>query len=174
MAGRLEGGDAEAVKEAAELLRKAATRMGALERSLGEVGQALIAVHQISGQMLPHLGVGAAAEGSSASAAPALLGASEEGTKSYLMKKGDADVQQAYQALSQQRPTNNSSTSGVLSTAATTKEEMDQARRARLERLEAQQAEKMKQQVDAKAKSKARDSLFERPLAGAQKVMGKH
>merc|ERR1712048_1540618 len=83
--------------------------------------------------------------------------AQEEETKSFLVKKGDEELQEAFRAANEKRPTHVSggSSGGALASSAKTKDEMDQARMARLERLEAQQSEKKKEMDDATKKSKA-------------------
>jgi len=154
----LDNRNEEAVPEPAQiskLLRQAAVRLGTLEKTVAELGQTMQAVHALTGRSLDGLGVDKA-DGS------APLMEEEFATKSYLHKKGDEELQEQHRAAAQVRPVQVSggSTGGSLDAPAKTKEEMDQARRARLERLEAQQAERRKQLEDADKRSKAREALF--------------
>jgi len=102
--------------------------------------------------------------------------AKEEEPRSFLMKRGDVEMQEAHQHAQQNKPTSGSITgSGVLSQSSghMTKEEMDRARRAHAEKLERDQAERAKERQEAEAKSRSREALFNTPFAGANKPMGK-
>jgi len=171
MASRVESGDAEQrpdPAQLAQLLRRAAARVASLEKAVGNLGQTLQTVHALSGRVLDGCG-GAQAQVPESAEPP------EEAPKSYLIKKGDEDVQEQYRALQQARPsqTGGSVGGGALATSAKSKDEMDQARMARLERLEAQQAERKKQLEGADKKSKAHDAMFNTGLVNAPKVLGR-
>lgn len=101
--------------------------------------------------------------------------AKEEEPRSFLMKRGDVEMQEAHQQAQQQKPAAERSVSGsgVASSVHMTKEEMDKARRARAEKLERDQAEKARERQEAEAKSRSREALFNSPFAGATKPMGK-
>merc|ERR1719188_829511 len=115
---------------------------------------------------------GNASEQSSPDAHP---GSQQESSRSFLIKKGDADVQEMHRAASSQRPSAGVSNSGgTLSSSALSKEEMMKARSARLAMLEAQQAEKKREIEEAEERGKARDSMFNRPFAGSAKPLGKY
>merc|ERR1712157_534933 len=109
-------------------------------------------------------GIGAAALGPSGVPAPAAARPKEEEPRSFMIKKGDADVQERHQRAQSgmlQRSVSgesNASWGGSTSTAAApmSREDMEKARKARLEKLEAQQAEKKKQIQDAEEKQKSR------------------
>mmetsp|Transcript_6698 Transcript_6698/g.18370 ORF Transcript_6698/g.18370 Transcript_6698/m.18370 type:complete len:458 (-) Transcript_6698:267-1640(-) len=177
-AQRLESGDADAhPAELASLLRRTAARLQVFEVAVGEAGHALQMVNMLSAHTLRSMSdilqglPPGHAQGSSGR---------EESTKSYLIKKGDADIQEAHRQAALQRPSPQGSRAsgnggGMLSSSSTpmTKEEMDRARQARLEKLEAQQAEKKKEQEEAAARSKAKEAMFEKPFAGATKQLGK-
>jgi len=102
--------------------------------------------------------------------------AKEEEPRSFLMKRGDVDMQEAHQQAQQQKPAAERSVSGsgVASSVHMTKEEMDKARRARAEKLERDQAKKARERQEAEAKSRSREALFNSPFAGAAKPMGKY
>mmetsp|Transcript_29287 Transcript_29287/g.66142 ORF Transcript_29287/g.66142 Transcript_29287/m.66142 type:complete len:278 (+) Transcript_29287:77-910(+) len=169
MAGRLEAGGADAEAAAtpaqmAQLFRQAASRMAALEKTAGELKQVLTTVNSLTGRAL----VGGNVR---SDFTDEIVVQGEDSGKSYLIKKGDEEMQEAHRAAAQMRPSCTSG-SGSLSVEAKTKEEMDQARQARLERLEAQQASKKKEQEDNAAKSRAREAMFERQFVGAAKPLG--
>merc|ERR1712038_1811986 len=106
---------------------------------MGEFAQTLSAVNALTSRALEGAGVSDVADSS---------GQAQEVTRSYLVKRGDEDVQDQYRATSQVRPSHGtgiSTTGGALTASAKTKDEMDQARRARLEKLEAEQAQRKKQ-----------------------------
>jgi len=67
-----------------------------------------------------------------------------------------------------------SSNGGALSPASAplTKDEMDKARRARLEMLEAQQAEKKREMEEGVSKSRAREAMFNPIQPGPSKRLG--
>mmetsp|Transcript_15433 Transcript_15433/g.42431 ORF Transcript_15433/g.42431 Transcript_15433/m.42431 type:complete len:301 (-) Transcript_15433:67-969(-) len=161
-AGRLDTGDANRYAEVGQLLRGAAVRIGSLERVVEELRQTVQAVHSMLGRTVQRFG---------GPEQPLQL-QGEDGPKSFLVKKGDEDVQEAHRSAAQVRPTVVSSSAEPLSAEAKTKEEMNQARRARLERLEAQQNERKKQLEDSAAKSRAHDAMFEQRV-GAAKPLGR-
>jgi len=168
----LESGSDAHPAEIVQALRSIATRVEGLEGALGESSQALMLMNHLSARALQGLG-------GTPNVTPSGSGAREEEApaRSFLMKRGDADIHEAHQKALQQRPrtTSSSSVSGSLSTAAAplTRAEMEKARQARLERLEAQQASKKRELVEAEEKSKARDALLQRSLCGAAKPMGR-
>eukprot|EP00441_Pelagodinium_beii_P044219 CAMPEP_0197627324 /NCGR_PEP_ID=MMETSP1338-20131121/5969_1 /TAXON_ID=43686 ORGANISM="Pelagodinium beii, Strain RCC1491" /NCGR_SAMPLE_ID=MMETSP1338 /ASSEMBLY_ACC=CAM_ASM_000754 /LENGTH=279 /DNA_ID=CAMNT_0043198015 /DNA_START=27 /DNA_END=862 /DNA_ORIENTATION=+ len=119
----LESGSDAHPAELIQALHSIATRVEGLEASLGESTQALMLMNHLSARALQGL-----------SGMPGVSQKSEEEApgRSFLMKKGDADIHEAHQKALQQRPRTPSSgtaTSGTLSTGATpmTKEEMDKA-----------------------------------------------
>jgi len=138
----------------APLLRQAAARMKALETQVGEFGHSIQQLHSLSGRTLAVLGTlgvnpdGAAGEMSTVFA--------EEPSQSYMQKKASQETQEIHQATEQRRPAAVlEGVTATLSTTEKTKEEMELARKARLDRLEAQQAEKKKQHDAAAMKSEA-------------------
>lgn len=170
------GGEAPPHSKIAESLRGGASRMLRLERRVQEFGQALLMVNQLSAASLR--GGGFSESG----------GDHQESERSYLHKKGDADLQEAHRAAAVVHRQNSGGTvgggsqtsggvvgGGSLNSASKpmTKEEMDKARRERLDRLEAQQAKKKQELAAADEKTKSREALFNRPLVGPQKSLGK-
>uniref|UniRef100_A0A7S2HUY5 Uncharacterized protein n=1 Tax=Zooxanthella nutricula TaxID=1333877 RepID=A0A7S2HUY5_9DINO len=155
----------------AAAMHVAAERMEKLESVIQEFGQALQMVNLISGSTLRDAVGGRGGVEQSPDAHPA----SRESTRSFLLKKGDAETQELHKAASALRPSGNCGGTGSLSSSAKplTKEEMDKARNARLAKLEEQQAQKQKEMEDAEERGKARDSLFNRPLTGPAKQLGR-
>lgn len=151
-------------------IRRAATRMGKLERSIGEIGHALRSVATLSSQTLAATGLLAG------DVEPSQLpdvSAEADSARSFMVKQASEDVAEAHRAAQQLRPgTGVGHEGGVLSTEAKSKEEMEAARKARLARLESQQADKAKEIGQAEAKNKAREALFNRPNVGAAKPLG--
>merc|ERR1719491_2048720 len=96
-------------------------------------------------------------------------------TQSYMLKKADADVAEAHERAKEARPSTVGSTNagGALSGEAKTREEMDAARRERIERLEKQQADKSNQMAQAAEKNRAREALFEKPFMASAKTLGR-
>jgi len=169
MARQLESTETETVNptELAQLLRGAATRMEALESAASDFAQALQMVNIISGTAMR-----GADNQNQSTAQP------EEGTRSFLIKKGDADLQDAHKNASAfQRQLSGVSTcsGGSLSSSATpmTRQEMDVARQARLARLEAQQAEKKRQLDEAEARERSKEALLKKTFVGPAKPLGK-
>jgi len=169
MARQLESAETEQVNppELAQLLRGAATRMEVLESTASDFARALQMVNIISGTAMR-----------GADNQNQLPASREEGTRSFLIKKGDADVHDAHKsAATFQRQLSGASTcsGGSLSSSATpmTRQEMDAARQARLARLEAQQAEKKRQLDEAEARERAKEALLKKPFVGPAKPLGK-
>lgn len=166
MAQRLESEMDAPPEQLPQLLRRAAARIGTLEKTIGEFTQTLRAAHTLTGQALQSIELGIPCD------AGQLFTSYEhvmdgDASKSYLIKRGDEDLQEAHRATVQPRPVSSSGAAGgALSAQARTKEEMDQARLARLERLEAQQADKAREREEAATKARARDKLFEKPFVG--------
>jgi len=169
MAQQLESTETESVNpsELAQLFRGAATRMEALETAASDFARALQMVNIISATAMR------GADNENQSSAPR-----EEGTRSFLIKKGDTDLHDAHKsAATFQRQLSGASTcsGGSLSSSATpmTRQEMDVARQARVARLEAQQAEKKRQLDEAEARERSRESLLKKPFVGPAKPLGK-
>merc|ERR1712014_33443 len=104
--------------------------MGTLEKAIGELGQTLRTVSTLSAQTLAMTGQLGGDGGEPINVAAEGL-AESDSTKSYMIKKGDEDVQEAHRAATSVRPsmTTGVSGSGALSAEAKSKDEMDQARR---------------------------------------------
>ncbi|CAE7910264.1 Wdr35 [Symbiodinium sp. KB8] len=100
----------------------------------------------------------------------------EEENKSFLMKKGDAELSEIHRQAQLPRTEAGSVTgSGVLSSGHMTKEEMDRARRAHAEQLQSEHGKKQRELQEAEQKARSRDALFERgPFTGPAKMIGKH
>lgn len=124
-------------------LKTIAARVELLEGNFAEASQALMLLNHLSARALQGLGAGggglAGLTGGNGSAQE------EEAPRSFLVKKGDSDLQE----LHRQPPMLKRGTSGggVLSSASTptSKEDMEKARKARLDMLEAQQASKKRE-----------------------------
>lgn len=182
LADRVESGAVElSPAKVAEALRGAATRMMVLEGAVNELGQALKMVHIVTAQTLQnHI---AEASGSSGliRQQSGEQQQSSESPKSYLVKRGDADIQEEYkrrEAAAMNRQTSGGGGTcggGALNAGQSpmSKEEMQKGREARLAALEKQAAEKKRQQEEADEKAKSREAMFNRPFAGAQKTLGK-
>merc|ERR1712113_1265079 len=88
----------------------------------------------------------------------------ESGQSSFMVKKADKDLQEVHEkakarpAVSGSGITGGGSVGGTA--AAKTKDEIDAARKARLDRLEAAQNLKRKENEEAERKKKAQDALF--------------
>eukprot|EP00931_Biecheleriopsis_adriatica_P074910 TRINITY_DN48888_c0_g1_i1.p1 TRINITY_DN48888_c0_g1~~TRINITY_DN48888_c0_g1_i1.p1 ORF type:complete len:383 (+),score=105.75 TRINITY_DN48888_c0_g1_i1:58-1206(+) len=160
--------------ELQEALRRTASRVEALERALGESHQALLLLNHLSARALQ--GLGNAGEGGLPAGSLLPSPEREEAPKSFMIKKGDCELQEAHRLAAQAKATKTpqGGYGGTLSSSASpmTKEEMDKARQARLERLEAQQARLKQEQDEAAARSRAKESLFN-TLAGPAKQLGK-
>jgi outer membrane biosynthesis protein TonB len=182
LARRLETGQGDAHPgEVVAALRRAAARVEALEGNLSEFGRALQLTHMLSGQVLQGFG-GLSGDASQARSPVGGGGREEEAPKSFLVKKGDAELQEQHRLAAAMRPSGltrqtsgGSSNGGALSTASTpmTKDEMDKARKARLEMLEAQQAEKKREMEEGESKSRAREAMFNPIQPGPSKPLGK-
>lgn len=162
--------------QVAKLLRQAAARIGALEKHREDLGQTLRAVNSLTGRSLAAAGLLSTDDMPTTQIVDA-SGDGEPRGQSYMIKKGDEDVQEAHRAAAQMRPTTTSGGTtgggGALSGQAKTREEMEQARRERLARLEQAQADKKREQDEAAAKTRARDALFQQPFASSAKPLGK-
>jgi hypothetical protein len=157
------GGPAPSPAKLAELMRESASRMLILEGAIKEFGQALQMVNVISATSLRG-GMGNLSSELGAESSP--KSPSEEGGRSFLLKKGDADLQELHQKAASASPmirtTSGTTGGGTLSSTPMSKEDMDKARQARLAKLEALQSEKQKEKDDADEKSRARDAMFSR------------
>lgn len=184
----LETGDMSPA-EAAKLIRRSAMFIEESKLALGEMGQALQMVNFVSARTLRNIGVAAQDAGAAGAgqAVPSQPAEREESTRSFLLKKGDADVQEMHRRANEPRlERSTSGGSGTCNWGGTasgsagsaerpkTREEMDKAREDRLKRLEAQQEEKKKEMAGAEEKSKSRDALFNRPFVGPTKQIGEH
>lgn len=167
--------------ELAAVLRRTAGRVKALEGGLGEMGHMMEMLHMLSGRALQAFGGND--DGSGVPRAQGAQQREEEAPRSFLVKKGDADIHEQHRLAASQRPSHlvrqtsgGSSASGCTlasGAAPMSKEEMDKARRARLERLEAQQAEKKKEQEEADLKAKSREAMYNSFSVGPAKPLGK-
>jgi len=182
LAQRFEAGLGDAHPgEVAAALRRAAARVEVLETNLTEFGRGLQLTHMLSGQLLQGFS-GLSRDASQARSPVGDGGHEEEAPRSFLVKKGDSELHEQYRLAATVRPSGlvrqtsgGSSNSGALSTASTpmTKEEMDRARRARLEMLEGQQAEKRRKLDEGVSKSRAREAMFNPMQPGPSKPLGK-
>jgi len=174
--------DRPSLADIAKALRQAATKIGALEKQIGDMGQTLQQVHMLTGSSLqgysdPSRMV--SLEVASRHAQPLMAAdLDQEESQSFLVKKGDADVKEAHEkavAQATAKPTiiTGGGTTGGGSDGAPvkSKEEMDAARRARLERLEATQNAKSQEIMEAEKKKKAHDALFNQ--VGPNKPLGR-
>lgn len=162
------GGPSPPPAKLAEIIKESASRMLILEGAVKDFSQALQMVNVISATGLR----GAMNElGMDTSPKPQ----AEEG-RSFLIKKGDADLHELHQKAStpMARTTSGTTGGGALSSTPLTKEEMDKARQARLAKLEAMQSEKQKEKDEADEKSRARDAMFSRRADLPSKPLGKH
>eukprot|EP00930_Biecheleria_cincta_P068370 TRINITY_DN5575_c0_g1_i2.p1 TRINITY_DN5575_c0_g1~~TRINITY_DN5575_c0_g1_i2.p1 ORF type:complete len:426 (+),score=134.59 TRINITY_DN5575_c0_g1_i2:56-1333(+) len=152
-------------------LRSVAARVESLEGNFAEASQALMLLNHLSARALQGLGAGGG--GGLAGLVGSNGSAQEEAPRSFLVKKGDSDLQE----LHRQPPVLKRGTSGggTLSSASTpmSKEDMDKARKARLDKLEEQQASKKRELEEAEERSKSREAMFNRHFVGAAKPMGK-
>lgn len=182
LAERIDAGLADAHPgELAAVLRRVAGKVKALEGGLGEMGHMMEMMHMLSGRALQAFG--GSDEGGGVPRAQGGQQTKEEVPRSFMVKKGDADIHEQHRLAASQRPSHlvrqtsgGSPASGcTLSSGSTpmSKEEMDKARRARLERLEAQQAEKKKEQEEADLKAKSRDAMLNSFRVGPAKPLGK-
>jgi len=162
----------------AQAVRDCATRMHRLEETVAHLGRGLQLVHAISGGA-----IGASPGGPEMPSPDAHPAFRDDTTRSFMVKKGDAEVQEMHRLANQpelkrQISGNNSPSStsggGALSSESKSKEEMAKAREARLAQLEAKQAEKQKEMEEAEERGKARDAMFNRQFVGPSKPMGKH
>eukprot|EP00929_Paragymnodinium_shiwhaense_P063984 TRINITY_DN32018_c0_g1_i1.p1 TRINITY_DN32018_c0_g1~~TRINITY_DN32018_c0_g1_i1.p1 ORF type:complete len:373 (-),score=105.45 TRINITY_DN32018_c0_g1_i1:180-1298(-) len=175
LARRLDAdGSAIAPEHTAHALRAAAEKIQSLEGVVRDSLQALHMMNIVSGTALQRA-LGEGGEGGSLASALAAKQDPEE-HRSFLMKKGDAATQELHAAASAVRPSMSGGTAGggTLSSKPTSREEMEQARKARLARLEADQASKKKAMEEAEEKSKSREAMFNRPNVGPAKQLGKH
>lgn len=157
--------------------RVASSRISALEEVINNFSQALQMVNMVSAHSLRSVGAGGESQGSDdpTRGLSSPKAREEEPSKSFLLKKGDSDVQEKYKASLERTVSGSSTSGGVLSDSKTlTKEEMQQAREARLAVLEAKQDEKKKEQEEADEKTKAREAMFNRQFVGPSKPLGKH
>lgn len=183
LAARLErGGPPPSPEKLAAAMRQAAQKMAAVDQAFVTLANAMQVVHVMSAKSLQQAmstisgapGVeGPGSEHASSDGHPAFQ---QESTRSFLIKKGDVDVQELHRSVSSGSGRDHASIggSGVLSssTAPLTREEMDKARNARLAKLEAQQAEKQKEKEEAEEKGRAREALSNRHLVGPAKQLG--
>lgn len=148
----------------AELMRDAAQRMNNLENTVKELAQGMQMVNMISATTLRGLGASEGDGGSSPTSKPA----DEEGSRSFLIKKGDTDLQEKHAASSapMYRQVSGGATGGSQS-----KEDMQKARQARLAALEKAQADKQKEKDDANERHRAREAMFNRRDEGKSKPL---
>jgi hypothetical protein len=172
LAARLEGGNLEVhPSELVDMLRHTANRVEAIESAMNDSCQALMLVNHLSARVLQGLN-----EGGHQLPAPASSKPTEDSTRSFLIKKGDVELQESHRATAAMKLTqSNVSCGGTLSASSVpkSKEELDRAREARLQRLEALQADKKKEQEDAAAKAKSKEAMFQAPSVGLSKPLGR-
>lgn len=151
----------------AQALRTAAEKMQSLEGTVKELAQALYMTHTFSAHALNKL----VSEGGDA---PTSKPAEGDG-RSFMFQKGDAETQEMHANAAAKRPTMTGGVigGGTCSSKPTSREEMEQARKARLARLEADQAQKKKEIEDANEKSKSREAMFKQNV-GPAKQLGQH
>jgi hypothetical protein len=178
------GGTAPTPAKLAELMRESASRMLVLEGAIKEFGQALQMCNVISATSLRGgmAALGGESSPGSPDGHPAFMQKEEE-HKSFMIKKGDADLQELHQKGLQRQISGGSNSGtcgggGALSSTPVSKEDMAKARQARLQLLEKQQADKQKEKDEADERSRARDAMFSRRSdptnVGAGKPLGKH
>jgi hypothetical protein len=154
----------------APLLRQAAARIGALEKQVGELGHSLRGLHSLSARTLVGLGLHVGTDGETFD-----VYVEPQDDKSYMLKKGSEETQELHQkAAEPRRPVilNNSGTLGGGTEKS--KEEMELSRKARLDRLEALQVEKKKEQEIGSvpsSKQKAHQAMFSTQV-GPKKNLG--
>merc|ERR1712039_923122 len=165
------GADIPAPPIVAAAARAAADRLAASDDANSCLKEALIVVNHMSAHGLRKAAACGEDAGKANGDGPGLLSSlsarDEEPSRAFMIKKGDADVQEKFQATMSRQCSPGSSTNsgGTLSDAKSlTKEEMMKAREARLAQLEAKAAEK----------NKAREAMFNRQFVGPAKPMGKH
>lgn len=172
LAARLEGGNLEVhPSELVDMLRHTANRVEAIESAMNDSCQALMLVNHLSARVLQGLN-----EGGHQLPAPASPKPTEDSTRSFLIKKGDVELQESHRATAAMKLTqSNVSCGGTLSASSVpkSKEELDRAREARLQRLEALQADKKKEQEDAAAKAKSKEAMFQAPSVWPSKPLGR-
>jgi hypothetical protein len=168
------GGPTPSPAKLAELMRESASRMLVLEGAIKEFGSALQMVNVISASGLRG---GLANVGSELGLGSSPKSQEEEGGRSFLIKKGDADLHELHTKAASSSPmartTSGTTGGGAVSSVPMSKEEMDKARQARLAKLEAMQAEKQKEKDEADEKSRARDAMFSRRADLPGKTLGK-
>jgi hypothetical protein len=171
-AALLEGGtESPPPEKLAEMLKETASKMQVLEGTMKEFAQALQMVNMISATGLRS---GMAAINGEATPESSPTGAKEEETgRSFLVKRGDADLQEAHQKAAQ--PMYRQTSGGACSEAAVSKEEMAKQRQARLAMLEKKQQEKQKEKDEADERYRAREAMFTRKdeITGKAKPAGK-
>lgn len=168
----LEGGSPSPPPEQlARAMREASQKMAAWEGVFMDLGHALQVVNMVSGNSLREA---VAKVGGHAAESPDAHPGAQESTRSFLLKRGDAETHELHRAALQARPANVCG-GGTLSSSSAplTKEEMDKARHARLAKLEEQQAMKQKEREEAEEKGKAREAMFNRQFSGPTKPLGK-
>mmetsp|Transcript_11136 Transcript_11136/g.25258 ORF Transcript_11136/g.25258 Transcript_11136/m.25258 type:complete len:260 (-) Transcript_11136:18-797(-) len=149
--------------DTANLLRQAAERISGLERQKEQMAQTLMAIHNLASNGLQ--GGNEAAGG-------------EAATRSFLVKKGDEDLQEAHRAAMAARAVapvfaaSGTAHGGALAATASA-EDMAAAKEARVQHLQDQQAEKKRQQDEAESKNRSRDALFANMLGGPGKSLGR-
>eukprot|EP00971_Amphidinium_carterae_P327560 6458984-Amphidinium_carterae.1 len=141
------------LNEAATLLEGAAAKIGSLEKTVGELNQSLQAVGSMTGQILRGLG----ASLTTMEFDNEMLVSQTSVPKSFLVKTGDEPAQQE---SSDKKGTRTLSSGGVLSAEAQSRDQMEQARQARIARLQAQQESRSKELQDAAVKDRAHGAMF--------------
>lgn len=145
-------------KEMAEFLRKAAAKMAVLEKSNAELGTAVRAIFGIADKAVDGMDGIQHMEARDVPMFNASIG-DAKGEESFMTKKGDSELAEIHRKANEKPTMASIGGSGTMSAETQTREQMDAARKARLERLEASQADKKKEQDIAATKSRAREAL---------------
>jgi len=163
--------EAPTPEKLAAVVRQVATKMAIFEGLTEDFVQAMHMCNVLSATTLRQA-IAKGAGKNLTSAASEDAQPSSDSTRSFMIKRGDADVHEMYTAAAQcGRPV--SSSGSLSSNKPLSKEEMAKARSARLALLEQQQADKHREQEGAAERGKAREALFNRPFTGTAKPLGK-
>jgi len=123
--------------EMVDLLRRISSRVQAVETECGEMRSMFEIMHMLSGRALQASGGLGGDEGGPLRLRKAAQSEEEETTRSFMVKKGDAELQEQHRLAASQRPSQltrqtspGNPTGGTLSTASSpmSKEDMDKAR----------------------------------------------
>jgi len=169
LAAKVEAKDADASPEdIAKALKKAAARLNTVEKNMEEIGETLRAVNTLTARCM-------ATTGLLAGDMPTQViveGGNDGKSSGFLVKKADADVEEAHRLAAQTKPSFQGSTNagGALGSNLS-RAEMEAARKERLAKMEEANSAKSKEVVEAEAKRKAREKLFSSAV-GPAKMLG--